>query len=410
MVKSDFNKNIAIAIIFVVCIFFLWKSGILYSHSLFPVIKENRLHIFADWAMPVKLAICHKLGFNIFYPSSCMDYPFNYGNIFLYIPYSQSFEKFYFFYFPAAICFLFVYSIVSLIKPKNFFEYFLLILIIFAPSSLLVIERANTDILIFLFIVLMVYSNSSTLNFAILTLISLAKYYPVALMVNFFIEKKRSIKQIIIILLLFTLTIAFFFYLTGENLQLIQHKMKVISPTWGNQFSIRAFALISNKLVNYNYILILLMSYIFFTIFTIIFFQFFKKINFINKIDIYSLEERLFILSGNLIFLVYLVTDNVHYREIFLILFLPFVMKLKNTFENKIFKYLLYFIMFRYIFFIISNYFVFFKKYFYLLYFKAFFDLIIVSFFAAMCFIINIEILKKISLNKTKNFIKNKKI
>ena len=332
------------------------------------------------------------------------------GNILLYIPYFPSLEKFYFFYFPFIIGFLFIYSVVSLIKPKKFIEYFLLILIIFAPSSLLVIERANTDILIFLFIVLMVYSNSSTLNFAILTLISLAKYYPVTLMVNFFIEKKRSIKQIIIILLLFTLTIAFFFYLTGENLQLIQHKMKVISPTWGNQFSIRAFALISNKLVNYNYILILLMSYIFFTIFTIIFFQFFKKINFINKIDIYSLEERLFILSGNLIFSVYLVTDNVHYREIFLILFLPFVMKLKNTFENKIFKYLLYFIMFRYIFFIISNYFVFFKKYFYLLYFKAFFDLIIVSFFAAMCFIINIEILKKISLNKTKNFIKNKKI
>jgi len=97
MTKSDFNKNIAIAIIFVVCIFFLWKSGILYSHSLFPIVKEGRLHIFADWAMPVKLAICHKLGFNIFYPSSCMDYPFNYGNIFLYIPYSQSFEKFYFF-------------------------------------------------------------------------------------------------------------------------------------------------------------------------------------------------------------------------------------------------------------------------------------------------------------------------
>ena len=154
----------------------------------------------------------------------------------------------------------------------------------------------------------------------------------------------------------------------------------------------------------------LLMSYIFFTIFTIIFFQFFKKINFINKIDIYSLEERLFILSGNLIFLVYLVTDNVNYREIFLILFLPFVMKLKNTFENKIFKYLLYFIMFRYIFFIISNYFVFFKKYFYLLYFKAFFDLIIVSCFAAMCLIMNIEILKKIFLNQTKNFIKNTRI
>ena len=88
---------------------------------------------------------------------------------------------------------------------------YLLILIIFAPSSLLVIERANTDILIFLFIVLMVYSNSSTLNFAILTLISLAKYYPVTLMVNFFIEKKRSIKQIIIILLLFIIIVIYIY-------------------------------------------------------------------------------------------------------------------------------------------------------------------------------------------------------
>ena len=198
MIKSDFKKNITISIIFIICIFFLWKFGILYSHSLFPVIKENRLHIFADWAMPIKLAICHKSGFNVFYPSSCLNYPFNYGNILLYIPYFNSFEKFYFFYIPIIICFLFIFSIVSIIKPKNFFEYFLLILIIFAPSTLLAIERGNHDILIFLFILLMVYFNSSTLNFLILTLTSLARYYPLALMVNFFIEKKRSITQIII--------------------------------------------------------------------------------------------------------------------------------------------------------------------------------------------------------------------
>jgi len=58
MIKSDLKKDIAISIIFIVFIFFLWKSGILYSHSLFPVIKEDRLHIFADWATPIKLAIC----------------------------------------------------------------------------------------------------------------------------------------------------------------------------------------------------------------------------------------------------------------------------------------------------------------------------------------------------------------
>ena len=47
----------------------------------------------------------------------------------------------------------------------------------------------------------MVYLNSTTLNFIILTLTGLAKYYPLVLAVNFFIEKKRSILQIITILL-----------------------------------------------------------------------------------------------------------------------------------------------------------------------------------------------------------------
>ena len=95
MIKSDFKKNIAISILLVVCIFFLWKFGILYSHSLSPVVKEGRLHVFADWALIPKLGICHKAGFNIYYISSCFDYALNMGNILLYIPYFPSLEKFY---------------------------------------------------------------------------------------------------------------------------------------------------------------------------------------------------------------------------------------------------------------------------------------------------------------------------
>ena len=71
MTKSDFNKNIVIATIFIVCIFFLWKSGILYSHSLFPIVKEGRLHIFADWAWVIKNSICGNLGFDIFNSNAC---------------------------------------------------------------------------------------------------------------------------------------------------------------------------------------------------------------------------------------------------------------------------------------------------------------------------------------------------
>ena len=395
MIKSDFKKNIAISILFVFCIYFLWKFGILYSHSLFPVIKEDRLHVFADWATPIKLALCHKLGFNVFYTSSCLNYPFNYGNILLYIPFFKSLEKFYFFYIPITICFLFVLSIVSLIRPQNFIEYFLLILIIFAPSSLLAIERGNNDILVFLFILLIVYFNSSTLNFLILTLTSLAKYYPLTLMVNFFIEKKRSIIQIITTLLLFIMILGFFLYITGESLELIQHKLKIISPTWGNQFSIRGLSLILKKLKDFDYSTVLIISYIFFIFSSIVSFKIFQKSNFISKVNISFFEEKLFILGSNLSIAVYLISDNVHYREIFLILLLPLVIKLKDSFKIKIFKYLFYFILFRYIFFIFANYFIMFKKYFTFIYIKAFSDIVLVSLFTAICVIMNIEILKQ---------------
>ena len=145
--------------------------------------------------------------------------------------------------------------------------------------------------------------------------------------------------------------------------------------------------------------MILPLSYIFFIFFTIIFFLVFKKTKLINKVNIYSFEEKLFILSANLVVTLYLISHNIHYREIFIILLFPFLMKLNESIDNKIFKYLLYFITFRYIFFLISNYYVFFNKSYYLLYFKASSDIILVSSFASICIIMNIEILKQFTKN-----------
>jgi len=400
MIKTDFKKNIVISILFVFCIYFLWKLGILYSYSFNPVVSDNRLHVFVDWAAMIKLNICHnKFGINVFYSNPCVPGILDYGNIFLFLPYFESLEKFYFFYFPILIGIIFIFSVVSLIQPKNIFNYFLLILILFSPPTLLVIERANVDMLIFLLIILIAFSNSSFLNFIIITFASLLKYYPLVLMVNFFIEKARSIKKILLILSLFTIVVLSLFYLTGESWGLIQHKIQTFDPPWGNQFSVQAFAIISKKLINYEHPMILPLSYIFFIFFTIIFFLVFKKTKLINKVNIYSFEEKLFILSANLVVTLYLISHNIHYREIFIILLFPFLMKLNESIDNKIFKYLLYFITFRYIFFLISNYYVFFNKSYYLLYFKASSDIILVSSFASICIIMNIEILKQFTKN-----------
>ena len=89
MIKSDFKKNITISVILSFCIFFLWMSGILYSYSLIPIIKEGRLHIFADWGWVIKHGICENLGFDVFKSNACIgkdNHNFNIGNIILYIP------------------------------------------------------------------------------------------------------------------------------------------------------------------------------------------------------------------------------------------------------------------------------------------------------------------------------------
>lgn len=399
MIKQNWQKNIIISLLFSITIFYFWKSGIIYNYSLYPIVKEERLHIFADWAYVIKNSICNNLGIDILKPNTCVgenNLVFNKGNILLYIPYFKSLEKFYFFYFPITIGILFIFSVVSLIKPKKIIEYFLLILIIFSPPTLLAIERSNEDILIFLFIYIIAYVNLYPLNFIIITILSLAKWYPLTLMINFVIEKERTIKHIIIIILFFIFSIVFIAYLTSENIQSINYKLKSYIPSWGNQFSVRSFALITNKITDYGSNLILYTSYVFFAFFTIIFVKIFKKNNFVNDLNIFNFEERLFILGSNLIVLLYLITDNIHYREVFIIFLLPLIIKIRYLFENKIFKYLLYFIIYRYIFFIITNYLVFFKKTYLLLYIKAFSDIILISSFAAMCLIMNIEILKKL--------------
>ena len=211
MIKSDFNKNIAIAIIFVVCIFFLWKSGIIYSHSLFPIVKEGRLHIFADWAWVIKNGICINSGFDIFNSHDACplfgkdNFIFNIGNILLYIPYFKFLEKFYFFYFPLMLCSIFIYITTKLVGRKNFPNIVLLILTVFSPQVLLVLERCNVDLIIFLLLIIMVKVNQPLLSFSIINFVTLLKYYPAALITNFVVERKRSLNKNIFIILIFFL-------------------------------------------------------------------------------------------------------------------------------------------------------------------------------------------------------------
>jgi len=402
MTKFDFNKNIAIAIIFVVCIFFLWKSGIVYSHSFFPIVKEGRLHIFADWAWVIKNGICKNLGFDIFksYDACPLfgkdNFIFNIGNILLYIPYFKFLEKFYFFYFPIMLCFIFIYTIIKLIDRKNFPNIALLILIVFSPQVLLVLERCNIDLIIFLFLIIMVKINQPFLSFSIINFVTLLKYYPAALITNFIVERKRSLNKNIFIILIFFSTVACLMYLTGESFGLIRYKLNAVLPTWGNQFSLHAFAILLSKLKKYDFNTIFVITLSIFIMLSFSFYKYFQNALKNVELDENNFKYRLYIVGSNLIIAVYLITQNIHYREIFLIPLFPLILELKDNKKIIFFKYFVLFIILRLIIFYFTNYYVFFKKIYNLLYIKAFLDIAMMSIFFGLTIFFNLKLMKKL--------------
>ena len=400
MMKSDFKNNITISIIFITCIFFLWKFGFLYSYSLLPVVKEGRLHIFLDWSEFVKISECYRHGVNVYVLNKCAMTLLNIGNIILYIPFYQNLEKFYFFYFPLTLCFVFIYIIIKLIDRKNLLNIALLILIVFSPPVLLVLERCNFDLMIFLFLIIMVKINQPFLSFSIINFATLLKFYPAALITNFVVERKRSLKKNIFIIFIFFSTLTCLMYILGESFELIRYKINIVSSTWGNQFSLQSFAILLSKFKMYDFNTILFITLSIFIILSFSLYKFFQNSLKNIELDENNFKYRLYIVSSNLIILVYLITHNIHYREIFLIALFPLILELKDNKKIIFFKYFVLFIILRLIIFYFINYYVLFKKIYNLLYLKAFLDIIMMSIFFGLTLFFDLKLIKRLFNHK----------
>ena len=394
--KNNFKKDVAISIIFIVCIFFLWKSGILYSYIFFPVIRENQLHIFFDWITPIKISICHQLGYNVFYSNSCLNYPFNYGNLLLYTPIFKPLENFYFYYLPLTLGFIFIYTIIKLINRKNLLNIALLTLIIFSPPVLLVLERCNSDLMIFLLLIIMVRINQPFLSFSIINFVTLLKFYPAALITNFVIERKRNLNKNIFLILIFFSTLACLMYLVGESFELIRYKLNVVPSTWGNQFSLQSFAILLSKFKKYDFNTILVITLSIFIILSFSFYKYFQSTLENIELDENSFKYRLYIVGSNLIIAVYLITQNIHYREIFLIALFPLILELKDNKKIIFFKYFVLFIILRLIIFYFTHYYALLKEIYSLLYIKAFLDIAMMSIFFGLTLFFNLKLMKKL--------------
>ena len=348
MDKSKIFTNVVTTIFFSVIILVLIYNSLIYP-TIIPVVKDGIIILFRDWQIVVIANICDGKGYDVFIENPCDFWKSKhvYGKILLKLPLVETNLYFYFTVFPVILNVVFLYLSVSffLINKKltNILYAFIFIL---SAAFIIIIERANIDIIIFLFIFLIAKYKNLILNHFVIIFTTMIKFYPIALMGIFLMTKK--IKNILINVLISIFTVATLIFLQKESLlKIINNKLQFTgSGVYG--FSIFNFF---RPLNGDNYYIFL----IFFGIFCFLiyfyrncFFSVDKNFFFLKKNEF---ENRLFFLSSLIILTCYFAFTNFFYREIFLLGLLPYLfLNLHNGQEKQLTKLILFFLSFKFLF------------------------------------------------------------
>ena len=351
-------KNSFIQNIFFISVFTL--SIILINNELIEQIIWKFPKPFGDYLQQLTWLKCNHEGYDLYNNKSvgCTGHvAFNYGKIFLITPYNEKLHLFYEHALPYILIFIFIYQVMKIIKPHNKTTYFLFVLSIINPSTLLLMERGNFDIIIFITIIFIVYNRYSFINYIVLFYLSLIKFYPAILFINVFLESKlRNIKKILAIIFLIFLSFTIYLMFNLEEYSYLFNNLSQTKAGYHYLFSLNTLSKIF-KYLGMNYILSIL---IFYSIFIFGLIKLFRKINYNYSnydLDIYSINSRFFILGGFLSFFCFIIFSNWFYREVFLILTFPLISSMYYKYKDNFFRLLLYFIILRYVFLFIYGYF-----------------------------------------------------
>jgi len=334
--------NITTTILFIIVLYFLFQTGAMHKYFV-----GGATEYFSDWKTNVKWLKCNFLESNIY--EICNN--FNYGKIFLFLPFNEGLEIFYLNYLPSITIIALLFTINLLINPRNLFELFIFFLAVFNPTTLLLIERLNFDLFIFFILIILSFNKFYFINWLLFCFSFLSKIYPITFGIILFIENKnRTIKSLMLILVLISITIFSYFFLYFEDY--LTHNVYKAGGKAGYQalFSLNTIPKLFKYMFQLNYIFSLLLMFSIFCTFIYYISKYFKKNNILNKIDIYSIEGKLFLLGGSILLLCYPIFSNYYYREVFIISALPLLLKFFREKENKFFNYFIFFIVFRYIF------------------------------------------------------------
>ncbi len=298
----------------------IWKYYPIYSNELF-----------SDWTYILKYYSCLN-NINIIENncSKILTYKFVYPKIWLNILY---------YIYPFFNSLIYIIIISYIFVTHNLFKnipkiYHLLFLL--SPTSILLLQRGNNEILIFLFIFIFIGLFKSK-QFQYLSIIpfvicSLLKIYPLSLIIIFFIQKFKKITYLKIIVTAFFLTIIFFSFREFLYIKSIFNLGKITLVYGADSiFHILNFIL---KRPNLNYQLLSIISLLLIiSISTYMKIERYKNLNNENLI--------MFLVGSTILVSSFFFNLSFEYRFIYIILVLPFFFENKKIIGTKIINFLI---------------------------------------------------------------------
>ena len=355
------NKKILFSLffglIFSLTLAFLTYSQLIYP-TIIPMVIKGGATLFSDWTVILNANLCLEKGYDVFLENPCDQWKRKhvYGEIILNIPFIRSFPKFFFLYLPILFGFMFLTIVSYILFNIQFKKYWLSLLIfIFSVPTILVVERANIDSIIFVFLFIISKNYNLILNYFLISIASLVKFYPIILTSIFIFEKKM--KRIFQHIFLSIIIISILLYFQKDSMMKIFDNQEQFT---GYGFGLYEFSFIGalkffNNLdlsfYNKDYSWLAYTYLIFFVILPVIILNYrvnerirnlFINFNFSNNS---TFEERLFFLSSTIILICYFSFSNFIYREIFFLGLIPLVLKYtvekNDTFSNFFYKILI---------------------------------------------------------------------
>ncbi len=394
--------------IFILSIFFLSVYFFLFWSGIIKYLALGSSYYFGDYELFKNALSCVNKGLSPYNgPPELNCKGYNYGYVLLVLmPFKDFIVNANEFTLPIFLTTIFIIFSVQILNPKNYFQFFVCLLALLNPATLLLIERMNLDLLLYLIIIILAFNKIYFLNWLLVAYSFLFKFHPFIYGIIIFVEKeKRKLKNLLLIFFFILIISILSIYIYREEYTL----MFIDSGSWKMGlhylYSIKTIPKILKESFSFHYGLMLLIIYILFI------FQITKRVSKYEIHSNYDFEKKLFLLSSNSLLFCFITFSNAFYREVFLVLTIPYLLANIKDFKNVV--YLICFkFLFNFIYTIDLNFETFYhvddiriyKAHFLMIVFlKGVIDYILMLFIGSIAFRMNLDLLKKINKNIIRN-------